>query len=98
MIQYLDMDFDWDNEKATANINKHGITFIEAMTSFGDVNSIIISDDSHSEDEDRFILLGISEGSNLLMVCHCYRDNDNIIRIISARRANKQEENVYRRV
>ena len=97
MVQYLDMDFDWDTDKAKSNISKHGISFLEAMTAFGDINAVIKDDDEHSDNEDRFILLGVSKNSNLLMVCHCYRDNDNVIRLISARKANKHEENDYRR-
>jgi len=95
MVQYLDMDFDWDKDKAKANVGKHRVTFNDAMTAFGDANAIIKDDDEHSLDEERFILLGISKESHLLMVCHCYRDNDNVIRIISARKANRHEENEY---
>ena len=95
MIEYLDILFDWDENKAKINEQKHGVTFLEAMTIFKDDNAVIMDDEEHSEDEERFILLGISKQSNLLMVCHCYRENDDIIRLISARKANKQESKKY---
>ena len=96
MEQYLDMLFDWDENKAIANERKHGISFLEAMTIFGDSNAVLIDDDLHSDEEERFILLGMSKGTNLLMVCHCYRDEYDAIRLISARKANKHEEKIYR--
>jgi len=91
----MDMLFDWDENKARINENKHGISFLEAMTAFNDANAIIIDDDEHSDEEERFILLGISSVANLLMVCHCYRDEDDIIRLISARKANRLEKRKY---
>ena len=95
MVEFEDMIFDWDENKAIANESKHGISFLEAMTAFNDTNALITDDDEHSDDEERFILLGISNTSNLLMVCHCYRHKDDIIRLISARRANKREAKQY---
>ena len=92
-----DMVFDWDENKAISNERKHGISFLEAMTVFRDIFGVIIDDEKHSEHEERFLLLGMSEQSNLLMVCHCYRGNDNIIRLISAREANRHEAKKYRR-
>lgn len=92
-----ELEFSWDELKAQTNIKKHGISFDEAKSSFYDQNAIVIYDPDHSQQEDRFILLGMSDYSRLLIVCHCYRENDTIIRIISARKANKSEEKQYRR-
>ena len=89
------MNFDWDKDKAKSNESKHGITFYEAMTVFDDDKAVFMSDKEHSEYEERFTVLGLSENSNLLMVCHCYRDRDSVIRIISARRATKPEQKLY---
>ena len=69
---------------------------MEAMTVFGDVNAKMIDDDAHSEEEERFILLGLSSQTNILMVCHCYRDEYNAIRIISARKASRKETQIYK--
>jgi len=87
--------FDWDRNKNIANINKHGISFKEAATVFQDVNSIEYDDLEHSQDEDRFVVIGKSRRLRLLVVCHCYRENDTVIRIISAREANIQETEFY---
>lgn len=91
------ISFKWDNKKAKENLKKHNITFEEAQTAFIDPNARMIFDKGHSGDEDRFIILGISSGLRLLVVCHCYRENDMIIRIISARRATKKEQKQYGR-
>jgi len=96
MEQFLDMLFDWDEDKAKANEQKHGISFTEAMTAFGDINAVLLDDKAHSAEEDRFILLGMSKEPNLLVVCHCYKDEYDAIRLISARKANKSEEKIYR--
>jgi len=96
MEHFLDMLFDWDENKAKTNKRKHGIAFLEAMTVFGDENAVLMDDDMHSAEEDRFILLGMSKETNLLMVCHCYKDEYDCIRLISARKANKNEEKTYR--
>ena len=96
MENFLDMLFDWDENKARENERKHGISFFEAMTIFGDSNAVFMDDKIHSSEEDRFILLGMSKETNLLMVCHCYRDEHEAIRLISARKANKHEETIYR--
>jgi uncharacterized DUF497 family protein len=77
-----------------SNISKHGVSFEEAWTVFNDYDALIASDPEHSEDEDRFIIIGISEQLKLLTVCHCCREND-AIRIISARRATKNEAKQY---
>jgi len=95
LVEFMDMLFDWDENKAKINENKHGISFLEAMTTFNDPNAIIIDDDEHSDDEERFILLGMSSVANLLMVCHCYRDENDIIRLISARKANRLENRKF---
>ena len=84
------MEFTWDESKAALNIQKHKVSFEEAKTVFDDVEALFMSDPDHSETEERFILLGMSLSLRLLIVCHCYRDNDNIIRIISARKATKK--------
>jgi uncharacterized DUF497 family protein len=89
------MKFIWDTGKAENNRQKHGITFEEAQTVFADYNALRIYDPDHSEDEDRFLLLGLSSVARLLTVCHCYRETDEQIRIISARKATKNESATY---
>ena len=89
------MDFEWDEEKAVANREKHGISFEEAQTVFKDCNALRIYDPDHSDDEERFVLLGLSSVLRILVVCHCYRENDELIRIISARKATKKESLTY---
>ena len=89
------LHFEWDEKKNTANIKKHGISFEEAQTVFLDENAMRFFDVDHSQDEDRFIMLGVSFKLRVLVVCHCYRENDSKIRIISARKANKHEVNDY---
>ena len=87
--------FEWDKNKEKANIKKHGISFDEARTVFYDENAIQFFDPDHSDDESRFIMLGISFKLRILIVCHCFRENETVIRIISARKADKQEEKEY---
>jgi len=87
--------FDWDRDKAKTNYNKHGVHFLEAVTAFSDKHSQIYDDEEHSEDEERFVLIGYSEQSRLLMVCHCYRDSDTVTRVISARKATRHERKRY---
>ena len=89
------LHFEWDESKASANVAKHGVSFDEAKTVFYDERARLISDPDHSGDEERFILLGCSSGLKLLIVCHCYRANDGVIRIISARKATKREAASY---
>ncbi len=89
------ISFIWDEKKARENLKKHKISFEEAQTIFSDPNARMIFDPEHSDDEERFILLGISSGLRLLVVCHCYRKDDLVIRIISARKANKNEQKQY---
>ena len=91
------MRFDWDKEKAADNLKKHSVSFEEAQTAFDDHNALLIPDPDHSDDEDRFVLLGLSAALKVLVVCHCYRENDAQIRIISARKATKKESVVYRK-
>ena len=91
------MRFEWDAEKASIKQKKHGVTFEEAQTVFGDYDALRIFDPDHSEDEDRFILLGLSTVLRILVVCHCYREDDEKIRIISARKATKKESAAYER-
>jgi len=87
--------FDWDTAKNLSNISKHGIPFKLAATIFSDADTIFLDDCRHSHDEDRFIAIGLSKNLNLLTVCHCYRENDTVIRIISARTANAIETKMY---
>lgn len=87
----------WDEVKNKANTKKHSVSFDEAMTAFYDDDGLFIHDPVHSETEDRFILLGMSRRANLLVVIHCYREEDEVIRIISARKAEKDEEYHYYR-
>lgn len=86
-----DLRFEWDLAKAAANLKKHGIGFDEAKSVFADERAKLIADPGHSEDEDRFLLLGLSTRLKLLVVCHCYRSKSNTIRIISARKATATE-------
>ena len=91
-----DMIFNWNEKKAENNVIKHGVTFEEAATVFGDPNAQIYDDEEHSDNEERFVLLGYSKISRLLIVCHCYRGSDgSIIRIISARKATSHECRKY---
>ena len=87
--------FEWDESKAKANLKKHGISFEEAKTVFYDERARLIADPDHSDDEERFILLGYSAGLKLMVVCHCYRAEENVIRIISARKATRREAASY---
>lgn len=89
--------FEWDTGKGLQNIEKHGIPFKEAATVFRDEKAAIFDDDEHSQNEERFKIIGISGNMRLLTVCHCYRNDDSIIRIISARKATKNERTKYRR-
>ena len=90
------MRFEWDPKKAASNERKHGVSFEEARTVFFDENAKLIDDPDHSDDEDRFVLLGISSTLRVMVVCHCYREQGNLIRIISARKASTHESKQYR--
>ena len=87
--------FEWDPNKDTANQKKHGISFEEAKTVFYDDCALLIDDPDHSETEERFIILGFSIRARMLVVCHCLRDGDRVIRIISARKATAHESAQY---
>lgn len=89
------LEFEWDLKKAKSNIKKHGVTFEEAQSVFYDEYAIQFYDPEHSESEDRFILLGTSFKSKTLVVCHCFREKETKVRIISARKADKDEQQVY---
>ncbi len=90
-----EIEFTWDKEKNIKNQKKHGISFDEAKTVFFDDAARLIPDPDHSDEEDRYILLGLCSQLRILMVCHCYRNEDESIRIISARKANKSEKRQY---
>jgi len=89
------LSFTWDPKKGQSNLAKHGVSFPEAQTSFSDENARLIADPDHSQDEDRFILLGLSSKLRLLVVVHTYRQSESEIRIISARKATKKEHYHY---
>lgn len=89
------LSFEWDERKSAANVKKHGVSFEEAKSVFVDERAKLINDPDHSADEDRFILLGLRESLRLLLVCHCYRGEGNVIRIISARKASNKESKSY---
>ena len=89
------LSFEWDPQKDQINRRKHGVSFEEASTVFQDANALVIDDPEHSEEEERFIILGFSLRANLLVVCHCYRASESVIRIISARKATKNETKQY---
>jgi uncharacterized DUF497 family protein len=87
--------FEWDERKNRSNRTKHGVWFEVAQSVFDDPNARLFRDPEHSEEEDRFILIGLSSGARLLVVVHCYRESDSIIRIISVRKATKKEVRFY---
>src|SRR5260370_25959775 len=83
--------FEWDARKATANSRPHGVSFEEAKTVFLDEEALLIPDEEHSSEEDRFVIMGFSVQPRILVVCHCYRQSGDVIRIISARKAGRKE-------
>jgi uncharacterized DUF497 family protein len=89
--------FEWDPRKNRSNQNKHGISFEEAETVFLDEGALLIDDPDHSDDERRFLLLGFSSRLHVLVVCHCDRNDGDVIRIISARKADRSERALYTR-
>lgn len=89
------LHFEWDERKAAANVKKHGVSFEEAKSAFYDERAKLIDDPDHSREEDRFVLLGLSAVLRLLVVCHCYRGDGGVIRIISARKAAANEIQSY---
>ena len=90
-----DVSFVWDERKSKENTRKHNVSFEEAQAVFLDENAIRFFDPDHSDDEDRFLMLGMSFTLRVLIVSHCYRERDSVIRIISARKADKQEQSDY---
>lgn len=92
-----ELRFEWDSDKAILNLEKHGISFEEAVSVFYDERAVEFYDDEHSEWENRFLMLGLSARFRLLLVCHCSREDESVIRIISARKATKNEARYYRR-
>ena len=93
-----ELSFAWDPKKARTNLRKHGVAFEEARSVFYDERAVEFYDDEHSEWEDRFLLLGLSSRLRLLLVCHCYREEEGVIRIVSARKATRAESEHYRRM
>jgi hypothetical protein len=91
----MDVEFTWDQGKARSNERKHGIAFEEAVTVFVDENALLIPDPEHSSGEERFLILGMSFKLRILIVCHCYRQQEEIVRIISARKASRSERKQY---
>lgn len=87
--------FEWNDLKNIQNVAKHKISFIDAASAFYDDYAIIIKDESHSQKEERFLLLGLSINKGILVVCHCYKYDEETIRIISARKATRKEEIQY---
>ena len=90
-----DLRFEWDEAKNKENIKKHGVSFNEAQTVFFDENAVRFFDPDHSGEEDRFIMLGMSFKLHVLVVCHCYRESDAVIRIFSARKTDRREAADY---
>ena len=91
------IQFEWDEQKAIQNEHKHHVTFLEAKSVFYDLGALLIHDPDHSDSKDRFMILGISQKLHVLVVCHCYRLENDIVRIVSARQATKNEMMYYRR-
>ncbi|MBR0137805.1 MAG: BrnT family toxin [Erysipelotrichaceae bacterium] len=89
------MGFEWDPRKNAINIKKHSVSFEEAITVFFDDDAIKFDDPDHSEEEERFLMLGFSSKARILIVCHCFRAENRTIRIISARKATEEEEKTY---
>lgn len=94
-ISMKEIKFTWDENKNQKNQKKHKVSFEEAVSVFYDEMALLRDDPDHSEKEDRFVILGMSNRAKLLVVCHCYRDSDTIIRIISARKATETESRQY---
>ena len=87
------MKFEWNTDKARRNVQKHGVSFSEALSVFKDVLSLTYSDTDHSAEEDRFLIIGLSSSENVLVISHTYRND--VVRIISARKATKKERYFY---
>lgn len=91
----IDIRFVWDQKKAAENLRKHNVSFEEATSVFFDDYAVEYHDPDHSEEEDRFIMLGLSRKLRVLLVCHCYREGESVIRIISARKGDESESCSY---
>jgi uncharacterized DUF497 family protein len=89
------LQFEWDARKASANLRKHKVSFEEAKTVFLDEEALLIPDEEQLSEEERFVIMGFSAHLRILVVCHCYRQSDDVIRIISARKGNKTERMQY---
>ena len=94
-VNMSNVEFEWDPSKDLANRRKHGVSFDEAASAFSDENGRLMADPDHSKAEERFVLLGMSIQARVLVVVHCYRESDAVIRIISARRATRREHRQY---
>lgn len=92
-----DIIFEWDEFKNKSNIKKHGVSFKEAVSVFYDEFALLIADPDHSEDEDRFVILGLSSKLRLLLVCHSFKVDQGLIRVISCRKASRKESLYYHR-
>ena len=90
------LTFTWNERKSRENERKHGVSFEEAQSTFFDDDALLFFDPDHSDSEDRFLLLGRSYRLRVLLICHCFRESEQIVRIISARRATKKERSVYK--
>jgi len=97
LIELYGTVFDWDENKDIENIRKHGVSFRDAATVFEDKNALYSHDIKHSQHEERFNVIGYGKNPNLLVVCHCYRESNTVIRIISARKATNNEKILYGR-
>ena len=95
VVRMNDIRFEWDERKNRENRRKHKVSFEEAQSVFLDENALRFFDPDHSQDEDRFLMLGMSFTLRVLVVCHCYREDESLIRIISARKADKSEQSDY---
>ena len=94
-VHMSEFKFEWDESKARSNLQKHSVSFDDAKSTFYDEQAIVYFDPDNSDEEERFILLGTSHKLKQLVVCHCLRENESKIRIISARKADKQESKSY---
>jgi uncharacterized DUF497 family protein len=90
-----DLTFEWDPAKNALNLRRHKVSFEDASTVFLDENALLIADPDHSEEDDRFVLLGLSASLQILLVCHCCKPRMGTIRLISARKADRQERQDY---
>ena len=87
--------FEWDEQKNRRNRAKHKVWFEEAQTVFNDARARVFYDEDHSDEEERFVILGLSSAARLLVVVHCHRDASSVIRVISARKATRKEAKIY---